>query len=88
MPKENAFPSNTLVSLKSSWLSSRRPEDSEAADNLDNPIPNSFNDRAAGDEVSSLLVAARNGRGGGGRKSKVVLAGLYAVQVFYSFFIM
>jgi len=60
--------------------------DSEIANNPDNPNPNSLSDRVAGDECSSLLVTARNGRSVGARK--VVLASLYAVQVFYSFFIM
>jgi len=59
---------------------------SEIADNPDNPNPNSFSDLVAGDESGSLLVAAGNGRSA--RARKIVLAGLYAVQVFYSFFIM
>ncbi|PGH18155.1 hypothetical protein AJ80_04542 [Polytolypa hystricis UAMH7299] len=54
----------------------------------DNTLPtSSFTDRVVHQEsTSSLLLTAR--RAGGERRSKVVLATLYAIQVFYSFFIM
>ncbi|KAK2748345.1 hypothetical protein FQN57_001003 [Myotisia sp. PD_48] len=52
-------------------------------------VPNTFNDTGINDEASSLLFPARNLRGTPAeRKSKLIRAGLYALQVFYSFFIM
>ncbi|PGH15633.1 hypothetical protein AJ79_02226 [Helicocarpus griseus UAMH5409] len=52
--------------------------------NTANVLPNSSPNHHA-EAVSSLLFAARINRR---RKGKLVLAGLYAVQVFYSFMIM
>ncbi|EZF30650.1 hypothetical protein H109_00157 [Trichophyton interdigitale MR816] len=52
-------------------------------------IPNRLYGTAVGDESSSLLGSDRTGRGSvAERKAKVTRAGLYAAQVFYSFFIM
>jgi hypothetical protein len=40
------------------------------------------------DESSSLLHSGRNAGGNAEQQAKLVKAALYAVQVFYSFFIM
>jgi copper transporter 1 len=65
-----------------SWLSA----DAEIADPI---IANDLTDAIhhTHNESSSLLVG-RDNRGALARKGKLTMAALYAIQVFYSFFIM
>jgi copper transporter 1 len=51
---------------------------------IDAPI----NDVSRRNETSSQLIVGRDGKKALERKGRVILAALYAVQVFYSFFIM
>jgi len=48
----------------------------------------SVNDVCRRNETSSQLIVGRDGKRALERKGKIILAALYAIQVFYSFFIM
>jgi copper transporter 1 len=68
--------------LLMSWLSA----DAETADPI---IANGLADATRNTHhESSPLLAGRENRAALARKGKLALAALYAVQVFYSFFIM